>query len=43
MDVTLMPKSRDKYFIVKVRSNFNEWVKAREIVNNNSAEVSRFL
>ena len=38
-----MPKSRSKYFIVEVRSNFSGWVKARGIVNNNSAEVSRFL
>ena len=43
VDVTPMPNSRGKYFLVEARSNFSGWVEARGIAKNNSAEVSRFL
>ena len=43
VDVTPMPGSHGKHFLVEARSNFSGWVEARGIANNNSATVSKFL
>ena len=43
MDVTPMPPSKGKRFLVVARSDLSGWVEARAISKNNSEQVSRFL
>ena len=43
MDVTLMPKSKGKSFLVVARDDLSGWVEARALSKSDSAQVSRFL